>query len=286
LFRALSGRLKFTVRRHKFNKDSLSGGPLESAWAKEARSSGPGVASRTTCHSSASRLCPTTWSSQFENYFFTEMCSGSEAGSHFQLIDFECHSTIGLRVIKKEKKITCGGGVTADFYMHLFEQQNLGGSDWGVIGHHSISPAADAWLCSQAAMEPSGVSPDLVGRRARELHDRHTGGNPGANEWLFSQLPPESGGICGRSTPDLPLGCLQGGQESSGLILDAWLVSLSGRWGGGQGTLQNSQRLPNTFGTSTRCRSSGTTNGSYQVGSVSTGRLMGPARRACRESTR
>ena len=24
-FRALSGRLKFTVRRHKFNKDSLSG---------------------------------------------------------------------------------------------------------------------------------------------------------------------------------------------------------------------------------------------------------------------
>ena len=29
------------------------------------------------------------------------MCSGSEAGSYLGLIDFECHSTLGLRVIKK-----------------------------------------------------------------------------------------------------------------------------------------------------------------------------------------
>ena len=31
------------------------------------------------------------------------MCSGSEAGSYLRLIDFVCHSTLGLRVIKKKK---------------------------------------------------------------------------------------------------------------------------------------------------------------------------------------
>ena len=32
------------------------------------------------------------------------MCSGSEAGSYFRLIDFVYHSTLGLSVIKKKKK--------------------------------------------------------------------------------------------------------------------------------------------------------------------------------------
>jgi len=31
------------------------------------------------------------------------MCSGSEAGSYLRLIDFVYHSTLGLRVIKREK---------------------------------------------------------------------------------------------------------------------------------------------------------------------------------------
>jgi len=48
------------------------------------------------------RIC----SSQFENNYFTEMCSGSEAGSYLRLIDFVYHSTLGLRVIKKKKKKT------------------------------------------------------------------------------------------------------------------------------------------------------------------------------------
>jgi len=43
-------------------------------------------------------------SSQFENNYFTEMCSGSEAGSYLRLIDFVYHSTLGLRVMKKPKK--------------------------------------------------------------------------------------------------------------------------------------------------------------------------------------
>ena len=41
--------------------------------------------------------------SQFENNYFTEMCSGSEAGSYLRPIDFVYHSTLGLRVIKKKK---------------------------------------------------------------------------------------------------------------------------------------------------------------------------------------
>ena len=36
---------------------------------------------------------------QFENNYFTEMCSGSEAGSYLRLIDFVYHSTLGLRVM-------------------------------------------------------------------------------------------------------------------------------------------------------------------------------------------
>ena len=38
-----------------------------------------------------------------ENNYFTETCSGSDAGSYLRLIDFVYHSTLGLRVIKKEK---------------------------------------------------------------------------------------------------------------------------------------------------------------------------------------
>jgi len=37
--------------------------------------------------------------------YVTEMCSGSEAGSYLRLIDCLCHSTLGLRVIKKKKSI-------------------------------------------------------------------------------------------------------------------------------------------------------------------------------------
>jgi len=38
---------------------------------------------------------------QFENNYFTEMRCGSEEGSYFRLIDFVFHSTLGLRVTKK-----------------------------------------------------------------------------------------------------------------------------------------------------------------------------------------
>jgi len=47
---------------------------------------------------------PTHPSHSGENSYFTEMCSGSEAGSCFRRIDVVYHSTLGLRVIKKKKR--------------------------------------------------------------------------------------------------------------------------------------------------------------------------------------
>jgi len=39
------------------------------------------------------------------------MCSSFEAGSYLRLIDFVYHTTLGLRVIKKKKKLRMGGTV-------------------------------------------------------------------------------------------------------------------------------------------------------------------------------
>ena len=41
---------------------------------------------------------------------FTEICSGSEAGSYLRLIDFVYHSTLGLTVMKKKKFAVVGLG--------------------------------------------------------------------------------------------------------------------------------------------------------------------------------
>ena len=38
------------------------------------------------------------------NNYFTDMSSGSEAGSYLRLVDFVYHSTLGLRVIEKKTK--------------------------------------------------------------------------------------------------------------------------------------------------------------------------------------
>jgi len=43
-------------------------------------------------------------SSQFENHYFTETCSGSKAGSYLRLVDFVYHLILGLRVMKTKKK--------------------------------------------------------------------------------------------------------------------------------------------------------------------------------------
>ena len=88
-FRALSGRLKFTVRRHKFNRDSLfsrqarrppQGGhhlPRDRSWTPAC------LRRRGTASSGSSRLS------------LGLVC---KAHRHFY------HSTLGLRVIKKKKR--------------------------------------------------------------------------------------------------------------------------------------------------------------------------------------
>ena len=37
--------------------------------------------------------------------YFTEMCSGSEKGWYLTTMDFLYHSTLGVRVINKKKKV-------------------------------------------------------------------------------------------------------------------------------------------------------------------------------------
>ena len=69
---------------------------------------------RNTCHHHRPLSKPLhasgegTRSVQFsiQSNYFTEMCSGSEAGSYLRLIDFVYHSTLGLRVRKKKKKVS------------------------------------------------------------------------------------------------------------------------------------------------------------------------------------
>ena len=55
-------------------------------------------------HTQKSARLTDRYGSPFENNYFTEMCSGSEAGSFLRVIVFVYHSTLGLRVIKKKKK--------------------------------------------------------------------------------------------------------------------------------------------------------------------------------------
>jgi len=61
--------------------------------------------------------------------YFTEICSGSEAGSYLRLIDFVYHSTLGLRVIKKKKK--SAGHVDAFHGRAGFGGWGLGFGVWG-----------------------------------------------------------------------------------------------------------------------------------------------------------
>jgi len=69
-------------------------------------------------------LAPVYMPPQFKNNYFTEMYSGSEAGSYLRRMGFLYHSTLGLRVIKKRREpdtlrfpgtqhsvLVCGTGV-------------------------------------------------------------------------------------------------------------------------------------------------------------------------------
>ena len=51
------------------------------------------------------RVCRVDQGIGNENNYFTEMCSGSEAGSYLRLIDFVYHSTPGSRAIGKRSSM-------------------------------------------------------------------------------------------------------------------------------------------------------------------------------------
>ena len=57
--------------------------------------------------------------------------------------------------------------------------------------------------------------------RERVANAHHPGDNPGENRWSVGSTPvqmlPPRGSNCGRLPCDLPLGCLQGGMERSGV---------------------------------------------------------------------
>ena len=60
------------------------------------------------------------------------MCSGSEVGSYLRLIDFVYHSTLGVRVIKKKKKIPDG--------VQEEEGKGEGHRRWGGRGNRLAGP--------------------------------------------------------------------------------------------------------------------------------------------------
>ena len=67
------------------------------------------------------QTCPESETSDVGAAFF-QMCSGSEAGSYLRLVDVVYHSTLGLRVIKKKRRVaffhpsgSVGGAIFGNF---------------------------------------------------------------------------------------------------------------------------------------------------------------------------
>ena len=75
-------------------------------WGGGVRRGALGESRRKTAGSNV-RATTANDGSQFENNYFTELCSGSEAGSYSRRIDVVYHSTLGLRVIKNKKSLKC-----------------------------------------------------------------------------------------------------------------------------------------------------------------------------------
>ena len=72
---------------------SITVGPFCCSRSFRVASSSSCIFLSTTCHQQG----------QFKNNYFTEMCSGSEAGSYVRLIDFVYHTTLDMRVIKMKR---------------------------------------------------------------------------------------------------------------------------------------------------------------------------------------
>jgi len=84
--------------------------------------------------------------SQLENNYFTEICSGSEAGSYLRLIDFGYPSTLGLRVIQKKIGINIQR-IPSESERGARERRETSGYEpWRVLHVHRIPPASMFWV--------------------------------------------------------------------------------------------------------------------------------------------
>ena len=90
---------------HRFGGWTWCGGvgPGAAGRAAGPRAESPPCSCHQTTTSTQEQSCTDRNSSQFENNFFTEMCSGSEVGSYSRLTDLVHRSTLGVKVIKKKK---------------------------------------------------------------------------------------------------------------------------------------------------------------------------------------
>ena len=63
--------------------------------------------------------CADRYTSQFQNNYFTEMCSGSQAGSCSRLRDIVYHQTLDLRVIKGREDTFLIEDATLRFWLQV-----------------------------------------------------------------------------------------------------------------------------------------------------------------------
>ena len=91
--------------------------------------------------------------------YFTEMCSGSEAGSYPRLLDFLYHSTLGLRVIKKK-----GGGPALEGLAGAALQEALEGLRVCVCVSMCVCMCVLMCVCVRVIKEKGG-GPALEGLR-------------------------------------------------------------------------------------------------------------------------
>ena len=128
---------------------------------------------------------------KLENNYFTEMCSGSEAGSYLRFIVFVYYSTLGLRVIKKKRGC-----------------KHLGGLDGIAFGAHQselMAPRTD-----RTTRIPTGVaSPVTTNHAARGsmLVNLRNGGNLQVADLPLARVGKGANGSKNRPHDAYPVRC-------------------------------------------------------------------------------
>ena len=97
--------------------------------------------------------------------YFTEMCSGSEAGSNLRLIDFVYHSTLGLRATQKRRP--CPIGLRVEGKGLRVEGLRVGGAGFRVQGSEFMVQGAGCRVQGAGCrVQGSGGAPSLHAEHA------------------------------------------------------------------------------------------------------------------------